>query len=392
MNEPGHKNVQPSHSTGELYLRAMSKFDEWLPGRSFESYEGVAPGGQPIQKSFGSVEELKEYCESSEHHGPKTAQHTILEYLATLQSGRTSASAQSIIRSAINLPPPENLFQYSPFALTAYLYLNGIFLTLTIRAASMADKSEILDFCRVLYPEGDYFEDTFDSWLAEKTMYAMWEGSKIVCAGCISVESGQGWIEGVRVHPDFGRRGYATELMKHAEQLMRSEGGSVVRTLVSIDNVPSLNLSRKCGYEIGDVWNWYEMYGTTGGRYRERIMDVDLAGMQYVDSWRLYDLNDCISVTSLDDGSSFTVIPSKHFPGTTLVTVLEATDLSGLASYVAEKIMPAARAGTGDGSGTETGDTHGWNAGIHIVSRLDASLFERDFKKIGSYYLTQKRL
>ena len=137
--------------------------------------------------------------------------------------------------------------------------------------------------------------------------------------------------------------------------------------------------------EIGDVWNWYEMYGTKGGRYRERIVDVDLAGMQYVDSWRLYDLKDGIHVTSLDGGSVFTVIPSKHFPDTTLVTVLEATDLSGLASYVAEKIMPVARAGTGDGSGTETGDTHGWNAGIHIVSSLDASLFERSFKKIGSY-------
>ena len=256
----------------------------------------------------------------------------------------------------------------------------------------MSDKSEILDFCRILYPEGDYFEDTFDSWLAEKTMYAMWEGSKIVCVGCISVESGQGWIEGVRVHPDFGRRGYAAELIKHAEQLMRSEGGSVVRTLVSIDNVPSLNLSRKCGYEIGDIWNWYEMYSTKGGRYRERIMDMDLAGMQYVDSWRLYDLKDSIPVTSLDGGSVFTVIPSKHFPDTTLVTVLEATDLSGLASYVAEKIMPAVRISTGDGSGTETGDMHGWNAGIHIVSSLDASLFERNFKKIGSYYLTQKRL
>ena len=265
-------------------------------------------------------------------------------------------------------------------------------MTLTIRAASMSDKSEILDFCRVLYPEGDYFEDTFDSWLAEKTMYAMWEGGRIACVGCISVESGQGWIEGVRVHPDFGRRGHATELIKHAEQLMRSEGGSVVRTLVSIDNAPSLNLSRKCGYEIGDVWNWYEMHGTTGARYRERIVDVDLAGMQYVDSWRLYDLNGHVPVTSLDDGTSFTVIPSKHFPGTTLVTVLEATDLSGLASYVAEKIMPAAITDGVDGSGAESVGTHGWNAGIHIASRLDASLFERDFKKIGSYHLTQKRL
>ena len=212
-------------------------------------------------------------------------------------------------------------------------------------------------------------------------MYAMWEGGRIACAGCISVESGQGWIEGVRVHPDFGGRGHATEMIKHAEQLVRSEGGSIVRTLVSIDNVPSLNLSRKCGYEIGDVWNWYEMNGTKGGRYRERIVDVDLAGMQYVDSWRLYDLKDGIHVTSLDGGSVFTVIPSKHFPDTTLVTVLEATDLSGLASYVAEKIMPVARAGTGDGSGTETGD-HAWmECRIHIVSSLDASLFERSFKK-----------
>ena len=47
----------------------------------------------------------------------------------------------------------------------------------------MSDKSEILDFCRVLYPEGDYFEDTFDSWLAGKNhVRAMSECGRIACA------------------------------------------------------------------------------------------------------------------------------------------------------------------------------------------------------------------
>ena len=259
-----------------------------------------------------------------------------------------------------------------------------------IRSAAASDKNEILGFCRILYPEGDYFEDTYDSWLAERELYVVLEGDKIVWVGCISVASGQGWIEGVRVRPDFGGLGYATRMKRHSEQLVLNKGGTVLRSLVEINNIPSLNLSRKCGYEIGDIWTHYEMNGSSGAPYRERPTDMVLTGMQYFDSWRLYDLNDSVPVTSLDDGTSFTVIPSKHFPGTTLVTILRATDLSGFLSYADENIIPEAM--VADGSGPETGSMHGWDAGIHIASRLDASLFEHGFKKIESYHTTQKSL
>ena len=101
LNESGHRNMTPRHGTRELYLGGLSKFDEWLSGRTFHSYEISASGRRAIQKSFGNVEELKEYCDVSDY-GIKTARHAVMEYLAGPQAGKMSDSAHSITRSAIN--------------------------------------------------------------------------------------------------------------------------------------------------------------------------------------------------------------------------------------------------------------------------------------------------
>ena len=235
------------------------------------------------------------------------------------------------------------------------------------------------------YPDGDYIEDTFDSWLAEKNLYVMYESEKLVGVGCISVESGQGWIEGVRIHPDFVRCGYATELKRYAEHLVSDKGGDVIRAFVNIHNVPSLNLSKKCGYEIGNVWNWYELCHYDIGRYEKRTVEKK-PHSQYVDSWRLYDIKDDIHVTSIDD-TIFTILPSKHFANTILVAILKANDLTGFASYMAEVVIPVVKAGV-----EIYESTHGWNAGVHIVSNMDEAMFRNNFKKIDSYHLVQKRL
>ena len=101
LNESGHRNMTPRHSTRELYLGGISKFDEWLSGRTFQSYENSASGRRAIQKSFGNVEELQEYCDVSDY-GIKTARHAVMEYLAGPQASKMSDSAHSITRSAIN--------------------------------------------------------------------------------------------------------------------------------------------------------------------------------------------------------------------------------------------------------------------------------------------------
>ena len=104
LNKSGHKNSTSKHGTKSLYLRALSKFDAWLPGRPFQSHETVVNGRQitrqAVTKSFANVEEMMHYCMESDH-GNKTAQGAIREYLTDLYEDETSASACSITRSAI---------------------------------------------------------------------------------------------------------------------------------------------------------------------------------------------------------------------------------------------------------------------------------------------------
>ena len=100
INRPGHKNTTPRHSTKQLYLGAISRFDEWLVGRSFPPRGKAKSGGQTTQESFNNVEAFMEYSDSPDYV-PKTAQRVLREYAAALQSGGAAAGAQAIARSAI---------------------------------------------------------------------------------------------------------------------------------------------------------------------------------------------------------------------------------------------------------------------------------------------------
>ena len=104
LNESGHKNSTTEHGTKKLYLHGLSKFNTWLPGRSFPSHKTVIRDGQitrpAVTKSFANVEELMEYCHEFDH-GAKTAQRVIREYTAYIQSDGASASTQKYIQSAI---------------------------------------------------------------------------------------------------------------------------------------------------------------------------------------------------------------------------------------------------------------------------------------------------
>ena len=66
LNESGHKNSISKNGTKSLYLQGLSKFDAWLPGRSFLSHETVIHDGQinrqAVTKSFANIEEMLYYC------------------------------------------------------------------------------------------------------------------------------------------------------------------------------------------------------------------------------------------------------------------------------------------------------------------------------------------
>ena len=104
FNKSGHKNMQAKSGTRQTYLGKLPRFDGWLQGRSFQSYEAVVSDGrmarQAVTKSFGSVEELMEYCMDPDH-GMKTAQRVVREYMAGMQSAGASNSVYVVAQSAI---------------------------------------------------------------------------------------------------------------------------------------------------------------------------------------------------------------------------------------------------------------------------------------------------
>ena len=71
LNKSGLKNTQSKSGTRQTYLGKLSKFDEWLQGRSFQSYESVISDRQmkrqAVAKSFGNVDKLMEYCMESDY-------------------------------------------------------------------------------------------------------------------------------------------------------------------------------------------------------------------------------------------------------------------------------------------------------------------------------------
>ena len=108
IDETGHKNTTPQHSTMRLYLGMLARFNEWLSGRQFpsggedlygrEDLYGIPQDGK---KSFEHVEEMLNYCEKSERHGQKLSSRIMREYLVSPPVTKTSANTQLIIRSAI---------------------------------------------------------------------------------------------------------------------------------------------------------------------------------------------------------------------------------------------------------------------------------------------------
>ena len=104
LNKPGHKRISPRNSTMDVYLSAVAKLNEWLPGRQFPSHKTVICDGQiikqPVTKSFANVEELMHYCTESDH-GTKTAHRAIREYLTSAQADKMSDSVHAGARAGI---------------------------------------------------------------------------------------------------------------------------------------------------------------------------------------------------------------------------------------------------------------------------------------------------
>ena len=186
-----------------------------------------------------------------------------------------------------------------------------------IRCATRADKPAVLDFCKDTFSWGDYIADVWDSWLLEGNLLVIEEKNTVIalCHLSFSSNTAQVWIEGIRIHPNYRRRGYGTKLVLYAESLAKKKSCKIARMIIESKNKASLKLANLLGYSLEDKWRLYHLHPKKQSSLTVHAINIKqvekfLTSSTYTSSWKWIplksDINELIKnkrvLVSLQDG------------------------------------------------------------------------------------------
>jgi len=161
-----------------------------------------------------------------------------------------------------------------------------------IRRPITSDKQQILDFCRKTFSWGDYIHEVYDSWINEGE-FVILEDNGIPIAMCHGVtypDESMLWIEGIRVREDYRRNGFAELLVSHLEKNAHNMGIVHANMLIESENIPSLNLATKIGYQRKSQWNYFavESKKTSFSSLFDSVEydELEHSKLRFVESWR----------------------------------------------------------------------------------------------------------
>jgi hypothetical protein len=119
-----------------------------------------------------------------------------------------------------------------------------------IRTATLSDWDHISNISK---KSGyiDYISQIGPSYINDGTVIVGEDSGTIT--GFLKIEElidNTSWLGGLRVHPDFRRKGIAMQLTREAVNMGKVRGHTATRILISTDNVASIELSKKSGFKI----------------------------------------------------------------------------------------------------------------------------------------------
>ncbi len=118
-----------------------------------------------------------------------------------------------------------------------------------ISRAKLEDKEAILELSG--HFTEDYLEYTVDRWIEQEKggLYLVWHNRLLV--GCCSLyfpSPTEGWLQGMRVHPEYQGQGLAYALNRYLVEQAQKEGANALRLLTSPENHPAFQVTRKLGF------------------------------------------------------------------------------------------------------------------------------------------------
>ncbi len=132
-----------------------------------------------------------------------------------------------------------------------------------IRPLRETDRDDILDIAKYTWEGHDYLPHSFESWLKDKNSHTAaieLDGRVIALANLRVIEDGMtGWMEGLRVHPDYRGKGLARILTNHVVQTAVELKLQRIRYTTATDNLESLHLGESVGmsrkFDLAIYWH-----------------------------------------------------------------------------------------------------------------------------------------
>jgi GNAT superfamily N-acetyltransferase len=120
-----------------------------------------------------------------------------------------------------------------------------------LRRARLGDAEAVAALSAHIWEGEDYVPRRFEDWLAQDSgqFTVLYDGERLAGFGKLTrLAEGEWWLEGLRVHPEYRRRGVARMLHQYAIALADEEATGVLRFATSGRNVAVHKLAAESGF------------------------------------------------------------------------------------------------------------------------------------------------
>lgn len=132
-----------------------------------------------------------------------------------------------------------------------------------IRRCRQEDKRYIEEMAKLIWEGYDYLPEVFDEWVNDGGFFVVEEDGRVIGTVKITILPEKvGWLEGLRVHPDYRGRGIGKRLnefiLTRAKELRNAGEVEDIEFSTYFRNVESLSITKKSGFRV--VKGFYVMY------------------------------------------------------------------------------------------------------------------------------------